>query len=344
MVTDRGSNMVSAFRPYNHLFCVNHLLQNTLQKSMDEVDEISNMCRISSKIVRYFKKSGSNSNFTTSLKSYSPTRWNTFYYVFVSIKNNWNEINKILEERNEQHRLGELSVCHLNSLIDVLKVFEDSLKKLEGERYPTLHLAIVHIDKLLRTCAISDSDNSITRLLKDKILHYLNNLVLENLNIFHKIALFLFPPANKLLQFNDEQKAAIRKATKEIMSEFTECHMSNPASSQVVSQSNCDLFGRFVNQQSSTNSSDRVSEELKMYENTVIHFYDDFDALKWWDTNKNQFPLLYKTSCRVLAAPASSAPSERVFSAARSLLTEKRCALGGNSEIVNQIMFLNHNW
>lgn len=78
--------MVGAFEHYNHLYCINHLLQNTLKKSMDAVDDIANICKISSKLVKYFKKSGGNSNFTTTLKSYSPTRWNTFYYVFVSIK------------------------------------------------------------------------------------------------------------------------------------------------------------------------------------------------------------------------------------------------------------------
>lgn len=46
----------------------------------------------------------------------------------------------------------------------------------------------------------------------------------------------------------------------------------------------------------------------------TLTFHDDFDVLT----------LLYKLSCKLLATPASTAASERTFSMARNLISEKR--------------------
>lgn len=68
------------------LHCVDHLIHNALQKSIEEVAEAENLCQAWCKLVKYFKKSGLNSALATTLKSFSPTRWNTVYYLFVSIE------------------------------------------------------------------------------------------------------------------------------------------------------------------------------------------------------------------------------------------------------------------
>ena len=57
---------------------------------------------------------------------------------------------------------------------------------------------------------------------------------------------------------------------------------------------------------------------------TVPSKYEGFDILLWWKTNQAQFPLLAKVARSILCIPASSAESERVFSAASNIVTEKR--------------------
>lgn len=99
IVTDRGSNMVAAFRQNNHVFCIDHLLHNTIQKSVQEVDDVAELSQLCTKLAKYFKVSGHNLNLTTTSKSFSPTRWNTIYYLFLSIEQNWTEINTILQQK-----------------------------------------------------------------------------------------------------------------------------------------------------------------------------------------------------------------------------------------------------
>lgn len=83
--------MKKPFRNSQHLACVSHLLNNTLQKAVEEVAEVAELTNCCAKLVKYFKKSALNANLATSLKSYCPTRWNTVYYMLSSIEKNWDE-------------------------------------------------------------------------------------------------------------------------------------------------------------------------------------------------------------------------------------------------------------
>ena len=50
----------------------------------------------------------------------------------------------------------------------------------------------------------------------------------------------------------------------------------------------------------------------------------EFKLLTWWKNNAPNFPLMAKMARSVLCIPASSAESERVFSAASNTISEKR--------------------
>ena len=50
----------------------------------------------------------------------------------------------------------------------------------------------------------------------------------------------------------------------------------------------------------------------------------DVDILQWWKKHESVLPLLARIAKRVLAIPASSAKSERVFSTGGNIVTAKR--------------------
>ena len=57
----------------------------------------------------------------------------------------------------------------------------------------------------------------------------------------------------------------------------------------------------------------RIKKEFGEYE-AMTDMGDTKDILAWWVRNKGRFPLLFQVVRMVLAIPASSATSERVFS------------------------------
>ena len=65
------------------------------------------------------------------------------------------------------------------------------------------------------------------------------------------------------------------------------------------------------------------------------------NPLQWWMRNEQRFPKVAAVARRFLCVPATSVPSERIFSAAGNLVAKKRCSL--LSENVNCLVFLNKN-
>lgn len=65
------------------------------------------------------------------------------------------------------------------------------------------------------------------------------------------------------------------------------------------------------------------------------------DPLMWWKLQQNEFPRLATLARIILAVPATSAPSERLFSAAGELLSKKRLRL--EPEFADKLLFLHEN-
>ncbi|XP_074537188.1 E3 SUMO-protein ligase ZBED1-like [Halichoeres trimaculatus] len=65
------------------------------------------------------------------------------------------------------------------------------------------------------------------------------------------------------------------------------------------------------------------------------------DPLKWWSENEGRFPTLSKLAKSFLCIPATSTPSERIFSTAGNICSQKRASL--SPEHVEMLTFLAMN-
>ena len=65
------------------------------------------------------------------------------------------------------------------------------------------------------------------------------------------------------------------------------------------------------------------------------------DPLEWWKKNQTSFKWLAELAKEYLCPPATSAPSERVWSRAARLITAKRSRL--SSDVTSDIMFVHEN-
>ena len=63
--------------------------------------------------------------------------------------------------------------------------------------------------------------------------------------------------------------------------------------------------------------------------------------LEWWRLHNTDYPHIWKVAERILAIPATSAPSERVFSSAANIVDKKRVRL--KPENVDLLVFLRGN-
>ena len=67
----------------------------------------------------------------------------------------------------------------------------------------------------------------------------------------------------------------------------------------------------------------------------------ELSPLSWWKSNADRFPALASLAHKYLSVPATSAPSERVFSAAGNVVDKLRAAL--TAENVDALVFLHKN-
>ena len=67
----------------------------------------------------------------------------------------------------------------------------------------------------------------------------------------------------------------------------------------------------------------------------------DTNPLQWWRVNKHHFPKLAKVARQILCVPATSTPSERLFSKAGLATQKHRSTLKPKN--VDAILFLNQN-
>jgi hypothetical protein len=68
----------------------------------------------------------------------------------------------------------------------------------------------------------------------------------------------------------------------------------------------------------------------------------DVDVLAWWKAQASHLPLLAEIARKILAYPASSSSSERIFSTGGDVVTAKRMNLDPGS--VERLVFYHDNW
>ena len=89
---------------------------------------------------------------------------------------------------------------------------------------------------------------------------------------------------------------------------------------------------------------DKAKKEVKLYLSlsAAAAVKPALDVLQWWKLHENQLPMMAKLAKHILCVPATSTPSERMFSKAGNLITEKRANL--NPKKVDMMLFLNANY
>jgi hypothetical protein len=85
-----------------------------------------------------------------------------------------------------------------------------------------------------------------------------------------------------------------------------------------------------------------IQTEIERYQNYVISEAEqNMTVLEWWKLNEAFFPRIARIAKKLLAVPASSVPSERVFSLAGALVSKKRARMSDDN--VDLLIFLNKN-
>lgn len=323
------------------IHCISHLLNSIIERAFDEVDGLKEMLGQANELLKYLQKSGASMSLENQMIDYSPSRCHSIYSRLRSIEANWMDIFNLCGGETGLGSMGNININDISSIVHILGHFEKCCRTLEDEMSPTLHLVIPHIHRLRKLCG-SPCRTKIESQMKLRLTDSLESLVQNHIGKPHKMAMFLFPPTNQLLQCTQAEKDQTIEECKILMKRYSPLeNKSTDTEVRIKQELDDDLFSDFV---AVHTSEDRILKEIRRYSDLQVPLSDGYDVLNWWHTNKDNFPLLYRVSCRILGTPASSASSEKAFEKARSLLNDGNYSRVSVLDMANKIMFLHKNY
>lgn len=321
-VSDRGSNIKAALRPYQSISCMAHMIHNGVEKILDKNAIVSAV----STIVRYFKTSGQNAIFEQTLKSYVSTRWSSVYRMLESVIQHWNEIVDILKQKNAHLKeLQSISLEELKLMRDFLKPFAEATLEIEATKKATLDAVCPWFLSLKNHLTYKRTDPKMITDFKDIGYKYWVENVSVQISIYHQIAVFLNPSLKSLKPFEVEERMRIYKKTEEMVENYVPKPTNNellsePSETRLVKRANLSkAMAAFADDVDHNDEPNLIADEINEYKNMRVAAFES--VLEWWQQNKLRLPRLYSVARFIFAIPASSAGPERIFSAAGRLVS-----------------------
>ena len=86
---------------------------------------------------------------------------------------------------------------------------------------------------------------------------------------------------------------------------------------------------------------EKLTDEFRHYMAVPVTNWRVNNVMQWWGENEEKFPNVSKLARKYLAIPASSAPSERVFSQLKLIVERKRWRM--DPARIESVLFLRCN-
>lgn len=285
------------------------------------------------------------SQYTTTLKKECPTRWNSLLTMLESLLKSRQLVERCLASLRLFDKIPSLDDWQIiQDLVNFLQVFKKATELLSGSQYPTCSMALLFRSELASALEAGTSDSSVIAELKRNMrARFDYRFPVSDL---HVCAAMLDPSQRHLAiiqQYLAQREINGVEFLSNMISKYCSTSTGMAASPGPTSSANNDdepawkkakqeMIAKHINVGSSTD------RELQQYR--CISIASD-DLLQWWKRQADTFPKLSLLAQGILAIPATSAPSERVFSTAGLVLQAKRSSLA--PENVNKIIFVHDN-
>lgn len=318
MVTDRGSNMVKAFKGkrYNRKNCLAHVFNRILKNAFDKYAPVHVEILLDNvkAIVRYFKQSSKSNQLEHTPKQEVETRWNSKLAMLISVTQEYTKIMSLLtkKQRNDWSFNIELA----NELVRLLKPFKEASDQLEGDNYPTLNYVLVWRTEIIRHLTEEDFLGPVKTVAK-AALHFLEEkfpMLME-----YKVACFLDPRYRELSMLTESERNGVLEEIHNLIEKIPDPDPDSTVLPPPAKKPRYSMFEEHVH--------DKSEHEIQSYIQTA-----DFSKLEkskhlveiFWRDNQFRFPKLCLLARKILCVPATSAPTERTFSHAKRTIDPRR--------------------
>ncbi|GFR91484.1 zinc finger BED domain-containing protein 4 [Elysia marginata] len=362
IVTDNASAMVSLVKDHmrkHHVRCFAHSLNLIVRESIKKSEEMTPLLSKVKAIVTYFHHSVKGSE---KLKSVQTTLGLGQKKLVQDVETRWNSTLKMAQRYIEEHQAVTGALCGLGKaemsitddevrtlekMVNVLTPFDLATREMSGEKYPSLSKMLPTVRQIMEFLA-TEEPSSLRDHLQAEMRRRFTGLQ-DNVTLC--AATFLDPRFKKLTFTDQDSLKKVEDRLKALMNRMAPLEHERPCSSQDITEDieerepplKKSLWGSFddrVDEISKTTTPALTGPiiELRRY-NEMGYLKRLQDPLQWWKENQAIFPKLSAVARQFLHIPATSVPSERLFSKAGELISVRRSCLKATN--VDKILFLN---
>ncbi|XP_073672246.1 zinc finger BED domain-containing protein 4-like [Paramisgurnus dabryanus] len=335
VLRDNARNMVKAMEEcgVKSLGCMAYLGQLAVHDAVLSQQSVVDSLAIARKIVGHFKSSSLGTSRlrdiqretgmkTKLLQQDVPTRWNSTFLMMTTLL----EQKRALVMYEADHGMPVSLNANQWSLIEkmttLLAPFEEMTREISSHTATAADVipSVVALKRFLNKTAETDSGVKTTKY-KDRYFDADLKQVAKN----------------KLEKEVDKMTASVTTSTSATDGHTPDREEGEPQEKRMCTQreghSFLDMF-------------DEILEEKEPDEQ--VHGYlseptlpRNVSPLQYWQSNKTHFPALATVARKYLSAPCTSLDSERLFSAASNVVSEKRNRIG--TERAEMLLFVKHN-
>ncbi|KAL6465097.1 hypothetical protein MHYP_G00252300 [Metynnis hypsauchen] len=364
ITTDNASNMIKAaeINQWTRLQCFGHRLHLAIENALkdDRVDRAVGVCK---KLVGHFSASWKKKSALTaaqkefnlpehSLITECQTRWGTKEKMIERILEQSKALIHVLSaDRRTRHLVLTWQDTEvLESIHKALHPLQEFTDALSGEEYVSISYLkpVLHLLKT-KTLAEDPEDTDLTKSIKSRVIGYLQDKYNDPITQELLDTASFLDPRFKTNYIGKENIPAVKArmkaemeegARKEKRSRVTETQ-SLTASPEKPKRSLGSYFkSTAMSQDSSVQLNDAIETELSSYLLTPTIDGEE-NPLVWWKLHQVNFPRLSRQARKYLCAPATSSPSERLFSAGGNIVNCQRSCLKPHK--VDMLIFLARN-
>ncbi|XP_018398072.1 PREDICTED: zinc finger BED domain-containing protein 1-like [Cyphomyrmex costatus] len=244
----------------------------------------------------------------------------------------------------------------LHECISILKPVEQLTVKISGEQYPTLSSVIPLIRGTQHLLRNNFPDTDIAKQLKKTLVDVIDNrLGCVEINKTAAKATFMDPRFKKAAFGTEENADRVQRYVVEELTQFMRYNLIN--------QDRSSTSNSFHESQEQQQQSTEGYEELWQHFDQKVHDHMNVETptssalikvkqyvelpylerklnpIEFWENRKKIDSGLYEISLKYLSIPATSVPSERVFSKAGLVCNQRKNRL--EPKKIDQILFLN---
>ena len=360
VVTDNAANIKCAVSRLGNIedgqscfahtlnLCVKHGIEEhpPTQEAVKKVKNIVTFFNHSTQAVNDLKKEHQlkGSKFYK-LKKDVETRWNSTYLMLESFIKQRIEVSTVLVMHGKSTAaINEADVKIIEDALLVLKPFLDVTREMSSEKYTSISKVIPVISILTKFLAAKSSPLGLGAKLKDQIDLYFRDVETEK---FSMLSTFLDPRfKDKLL--SKEVKLRANKEVCDCLEKTTILSFSHDQEMEEVKRTPQDkpeevnFWDEFDKEREDEKSvhNDKSAIEVELSRYTESQRCERMtDPLTWWKKNEINYPNIAKMAKKYLSIPATSVPSERLFSKAGEIVSARRASI--KSKNVDMILFLN---